>query len=204
MVGVAFDQRSTSRPQNHLLREVLATAQAFDFERVSREVLAGLDVGREDSVLELGCGSGRTLLRVAVRAHRGFVAGVDPCELQIRHALLRTRPFVKKGRVQLARGGSADLSLFPAGRFDKVYGVHVVPFWRAATDDLREVRRVLRADGCLLLGYAPVALVTGAGRRACARPQDVEAWLTSSGFHAIETRVSKVDDRPLAWTRAAA
>ena len=41
------------------------------------------------------------------------------------------------------------------GFFDKALGIHVLYFWAAPTTHLYELRRVLRAEGRLVLGFRP-------------------------------------------------
>lgn len=196
--SVPVHERGQTRlADDRLLHRTLARARRFDQESVSAAVIRLLDVRPEDAILELGCGSGKTLLRVAVRAFRGFVAGVDPCALQVRHARLRTGPFVRKGRVRVETGSSADLSQFGAACFDKVYAVHVVPFWQDAVSDLREVTRVLRPGGRLLLGYRPADVPAGEGAaHGIAR---VESWLREAGLAEISSEGGE-DASTLAWS----
>ena len=156
-------------------------------ERVRRALLERLAVEPRDRVLELGVGSGRLLSAVAARASQGFVAGVEPEEVAFRHASRRCERLVREGRVALLRGTSLDLTAFPSAAFDRVYGVHVTYFWDDALPHLREVRRVLRPGGRLLLGYCAGAPDPG-----------LERGLAAAGF--LEIRGACAD--PLAWTTA--
>ena len=142
-------------PGAELLATVRARSVRLGPESVRRTLLARLRPRREDRVLELGVGSGSTLLAVATRAHEGFAAGIDPDPLALRHAKRRCERLVREGRVSLVAGSSADLSVFEAGSFDKVYGVHVSSFWDEPEKHLAEIRRVLRPGGTLLLGRSP-------------------------------------------------
>jgi SAM-dependent methyltransferase len=191
------EKTSIGGPDAALLGRVVTQARADDPASVARAVLDALAVDAADSVLELGCGSGRALRDVAARVQRGFAAGVDPSELMVRHARWRNRRYVESGRVAIALGDSGDLSAFPDGRFDKAYGVHVVYFWRTPRRDLAEVARVLRPGGRLLLGYCPD--VPGAAPGPTRAPVTrVEAWLREAGYADVATSVGE----RLAWTRA--
>ena len=185
-----------------LLGAVVAQSATYDPEQVADTALDLLAARPEDHVLELGCGSGRLLFRLAARARRGRAVGIDPSELMLRHARHRNRRWIDAGRAEVAQAWSSDLSRFPEHAFDRVLGVHVVCFWRDPARDLAEIRRVLRPGGTLLLGFRPVA----AGEASEGAPQvpagRVEGWLRAGGFSPSDTIVRGEPERPLAWVRA--
>jgi len=170
-----------------LLAAVRARSATLGAERVRRAVLAELAIAKSDRVLELGVGSGSLLFAVAARVTQGFVAGVEPDELALRHAARRCERLVREGRVQLVRGSSEDLSAFEPASCDHVYGVHVMSFWREPAPHLAEIRRVLRPGGRLLLAAACEAA-----------PAALERALSSAGFENVHTRSAD----PLIWTSA--
>jgi len=181
----AVPLRPGSSEFDSLLATVRARSASCGAERVRRALLERLAVGPRDRVLELGFGSGRLLFAVAVRAVQGFVAGVEPEEFALRHASRRCERLVREGRVRLLHGTSRDLSAFGAGAFDKVYGVHVTDFWEDPLPHLREIRRVLRPGGRLLLGASRAAL-------------GLEAGLTELGFREPQSAHAN----GLTWTTA--
>lgn len=194
----------------NLLGAVVAQSAIYDPEQVADTALELLAAGPGDHVLELGrgsppehrAGSGRLLFRLAARARRGRVVGVDPSELMVRHARHRNRTWIEAGRALVAQGWSHDLSRFPDAGFDRVIGVHVVCFWAQPARDLGEIRRVLRPGGRLLLGFRPVgAREAGDDPGARVRAGRVEGWLRRAGFALEDTLVCGEPRRPLAWVR---
>jgi SAM-dependent methyltransferase len=186
-----------------LLGEVVVRAATCPRERVAGDVAEILELAPDDSVLELGCGSGRMLSVLAGRLRGGRALGIDPSELMVRHARLRLRHWIAAGRVEVRVGGSEGLGSLPGAGFDAVFGVHVVYFWEDPRAHLAEVRRVLRPGGRLLLGYWPDG---GAPRAASDRarfdPPRAERCLREAGFHAVGSELGSEHGRPLAWTRA--
>lgn len=187
-----------------LLGAVIAQSASYDPEQVADTALERLAAGPEDHVLELGCGSGRLLFRLAARARRGRVVGIDPSELMVRHARHRNRGWIGAGRAQVEQCWTRDLSRFADQAFDRVIGVHVVCFWDEPARDLAEVRRVLRPGGSLLLGFRPA--VRGepeAGEPLARMPiERVERWLRWAHFTVSDTVMRGGPERPLAWVRA--
>jgi SAM-dependent methyltransferase len=180
-----------------LLGEVVVRAATCPRERVAEDVVELLDLGADDAVLELGCGSGRMLSVVASRLRDGSAVGIDPSELMVRHARWRLGRWIARGRVQLEVGGSAELSTFAEGRFDAIFGVHVVYFWDAPHPHLPLIRRALRPGGRLLLGFWPAGR-EGGTQRAHFEVERAERWLRESGFDAIRGELRAERGRPLA------
>jgi SAM-dependent methyltransferase len=107
-----------------------------------------LEVSSGDRVLDVGFGGGVALKKLATRA--GFVAGVDHSQAAVRAARERFEREVEDGRMQL---GEASVEELPFGdaSFDGVLTVHTIYFWPDPERGLREIWRVLRRGGRLVL-----------------------------------------------------
>jgi SAM-dependent methyltransferase len=142
--------RQSRRPSGWL-GEIVARVMAFETEPANRIALEGLAVRAGEAVLEIGCGHGRTLARLAGTSGV-YLAGIDPSEVMVRLARKRMRRWIDAGRAEVSLASSAKIP-HPDGRFDAALAVHVVYFWNDPLADLREVHRVLRSGGRVLLGY---------------------------------------------------
>jgi ubiquinone/menaquinone biosynthesis C-methylase UbiE len=141
-----------SRCPSGILGRLIGHVMSLETAEANDEVLRLLGLGEGDRVLEVGFGHGRTVERAAARVGAGIVVGVDASEEMVRMARQRCRHLIDAGRVrlELADGGSlpyADRS------FDKAYTVHTIYFWDDPARHLRELRRVLRDGGRLVLGF---------------------------------------------------
>jgi ubiquinone/menaquinone biosynthesis C-methylase UbiE len=123
---------------------------AHETRRPNERAIEALDVAHGDHVLDVGCGPGRTLAELAVRAPDGRVVGADPSELMAKIADQRNRALVKAGRVKVVLAGAAALP-FADGAFDKALCVHVIYFWSDLRSNFREIARVLKPGGRLAL-----------------------------------------------------
>jgi ubiquinone/menaquinone biosynthesis C-methylase UbiE len=113
-------------------------------------VIELLDVGPHDRVIEIGFGPGLAVAAAAARAVDGCVAGVDKSAVMLKHALHRNRAAVRAGRVELRRG-SAEALPFVDEAFTRACATNSLQFWPDVELGLRELHRVLKPGGRLVL-----------------------------------------------------
>ncbi len=114
-------------------------------EEMRDEAVAMLDIGPEDRVLDVGCGTGfatETLLEETERVH-----GLDQSGHQLRKAYAK---FGKRGPVRFYRGDAERLP-FAADAFDVVWSSGSIEYWPNPVDALEELRRVARPGGQVLV-----------------------------------------------------
>lgn len=139
-----------ARHAKGLLGRIIAFIMARETWAANRQAIAALRVKERAHVLDVGCGHGRGLSALAVRASKGQVVGIDPSRLMVEIAAKRNRRLVKAGRVRVVVAGVETLP-FPDGAFDKALCVHVVYFWPDLNVALAEMARVLKPGGRLAL-----------------------------------------------------
>lgn len=115
-------------------------------ERSNRIAIAALDITLNDTVLELGFGTGHAIRMIANAAAEGRVFGIDHSSTMYFHASRRLRHAIHDGRVRLVHGSLKSLP-WQESAIDKCLAVHVAYFMDAK--EVREARRVLRIGGRL-------------------------------------------------------
>ncbi|MEO8396564.1 MAG: class I SAM-dependent methyltransferase [Chloroflexota bacterium] len=113
-----------------------------------------LDVQPSDHILEIGFGPGIAIEAVAQRANAGLVAGVDFSPTMVAAARQRNAAAIRAGQVDLRRGDAAHLP-FADEDFDQAYSIHSIYFWTNPSAALKEIRRVLKRGGRLILTVLP-------------------------------------------------
>ncbi len=112
-----------------------------------------MDIQTTDRILDVGCGSGDAIKRMAGIATGGFVAGVDHSRAMVHMATmcnLRHR-IARKVDIKL---GSVENLPWPEQSFDKVCAIESFPFWAAPRTGLAEISRVLRPGGRVFIVVA--------------------------------------------------
>ncbi len=117
-------------------------------------VIDELDVRPNERVLEIGFGPGVAVALAAARADQGHVAGVDASAEMLKQATARNAAAVRAGRVEL-RTGTAERLPFADDSFDKALAINSMQLWPDAPAGLRELRRVLKGGGRLVLAFTP-------------------------------------------------
>ena len=162
----------------------------------SEWVLAQLEPRPGDRVLEIGFGPGVDIRRVSRAVRPGFVAGIDRSEVMLRQASGRNRDAIRAGAVELRQGDAARLP-WPGGSFDKAFAINVAQFWSDPVQVLREVRRVLRPGGRLLIAVQPRDPgATEATARATA--DRLEAAVRAAGYGSVRAVLQPMKPVPLA------
>jgi len=111
-----------------------------------------LDVQPSNKVLEIGFGPGVGIQLLAGSASSGCVAGIDPSQEMVEQATARNAAGIGAGRVEL-RQGSVERLPFENDTFDRALAINSMQVWPDAVAGLREIRRVLRPGGKMVLGF---------------------------------------------------
>ena len=112
--------------------------------------LAHVNIKREDTLLDIGCGGGLTVRKVASLAALCKVYGVDYSTASVASSNALNRAAVKSGKVVIRNAAVSRLP-FSSDFFNLVTAVETHYYWPDLPGDIQEIRRVLRAGGSLLV-----------------------------------------------------
>jgi SAM-dependent methyltransferase len=113
----------------------------------------GLDhisIEKHDTILDVGCGGGETVRKLAVIALEGKVYGIDFSEASVKVSRRRNRQSIKAGKVDIQHGSVSSLP-FSEGMFDLVTAIETHYFWPDLISDMQEILRVLKPGGRLVV-----------------------------------------------------
>ena len=127
---------------------LIARLMAVANRRSNRIAIRALNCSPDNTILDLGCGSGPAVSLLAGMAGQGLIWGLDHSEIMLAQALRHNRHAVRQGRVHLVRG-RIDALPWRDDTIDKILAVHVVYF--TGESGVREARRVLRPGGRIVI-----------------------------------------------------
>jgi ubiquinone/menaquinone biosynthesis C-methylase UbiE len=112
--------------------------------------LKHVSIEKHHTILDVGCGGGRTASKLAAMATQGKVYGVDYSEESVAAAKRANAQWIELGRVEVRHGSVSQLP-FPEGMFDLVTAVETHFWWPNLPGDMREVVRVVKPGGTVVL-----------------------------------------------------
>ncbi|PYP62905.1 MAG: class I SAM-dependent methyltransferase [Gemmatimonadetes bacterium] len=142
---MARSARQCRKPSDRAGRAVLQRMNVSHAE-LTAWGLSHVAIRDDFTMLDVGCGGGRTIDRLASIATKGKVFGVDYSEDSVATARETNARWIEQGRVDIQLGTVSRLP-FPDGTFDLVTAVETHYYWPDLPRDVREVFRVLQPSG---------------------------------------------------------
>jgi ubiquinone/menaquinone biosynthesis C-methylase UbiE len=112
--------------------------------------LAHISIDNRDTILDAGCGGGRTVNKLAAIASQGKVYGVDFSGASVAFARRINKQWIDADRVEIREASVSQLP-FSEHVFDLVVAVETHFWWPDLPSDMREVLRVLKPGGALII-----------------------------------------------------
>lgn len=102
------------------------------------------------TILDVGCGGGRTVSKLAERATQGKVYGVDYSETSVAATRKTNARWIDMQRVEVRHGTVSELP-FKDATFDLVTAVETHFWWPDLPAGVAEIHRVLKPGGTLVV-----------------------------------------------------
>ena len=148
--------------------------------------LQSLELRPDDRVLDVGCGDGYLVSRIAQKVTVGFVAGIDRSQSMADFCSRRLRRWIQDGRVEI-RCYPAEALPYPDGCFSKACTVNTLFYIEDLEKALSELWRVLDEGGTLAVCFTDREWMAHKSFAAHGlrlyEAEEVEQRMESSGFH---------------------
>ena len=147
--GTWYVMRQVRKPDRFLGRPFL-WAMNRSHGALTRWGLSHVAVERDFAILDVGCGGGATIERLAAIAADGHVSGIDYADGSVAVSRRRNARLIDAGRVDVRKGSVSRLP-FADATFDLVTAIETHYYWPDLTADMAEIRRVLKPGGALVM-----------------------------------------------------
>ena len=164
---------------------------------VARWGLHFLALTPDAKVLDCGCGGGANIKRLLKKCPEGIVKGIDYSTVSVEKSKRVNKAAVTKGRCTVLRASVAELP-FGSEQFDAVTAFETVYFWPDLPQCFREVYRVLKPGGTLLICNESsgdtdkdkkwTAIIGG---MTIYKDVELKAYLEQAGFHDVQIHKKK-------------
>lgn len=149
-VAISFGNRNQClKPAGWLGKFVLWNMNSRH-SRVTDWGLSHVSIGKSDVILDVGCGGGRTISKLAAMAADGQVYGIDHSTASVAFARNMNRALIESGRVGIEEASVSQLP-FPDETFDVVTAVETHFWWQDLPAGMSEIFRVLKPGGRLVI-----------------------------------------------------
>jgi ubiquinone/menaquinone biosynthesis C-methylase UbiE len=112
--------------------------------------LSQISVPTNGPILDIGCGGGRTIAKLAKLAPNTKIFGIDYSDDSVAIARKTNARLINAGKIDIRHGTVSQLP-FGNDAFDLITAVETHFFWPDLPNDLREIFRVIKPRGQFLI-----------------------------------------------------
>jgi ubiquinone/menaquinone biosynthesis C-methylase UbiE len=148
VMGVAIYAGTQVKKPSRFVGRLFAWLMNGSHATLTDWALAHLELSKDARVLDVGCGGGRTIEKLA-----GIVAtvyGIDYAAGSVAASRAHNRRLIAEGKVFIEVAAVSRLPLAD-NFFDLVTAVETQYYWPDTTSDMREILRVLKPGGRLMV-----------------------------------------------------
>ena len=132
------------------LGRLVATRMNRHHEKLTLWGLTKVTIGSDSVILDVGCGGGKTIGKLARLAPQGKVFGIDYSADMVDFSNEVNKTLITQNRVEIIEESVEKMS-FKDNFFDLVTAFETYYFWTDFPAAMKEIKRVLKPGGKLLL-----------------------------------------------------
>lgn len=111
-----------------------------------------IEIKHNDRILDIGCGGGRTVSKLCGLIGNGKVYGIDYSGLCVSKSEKLNSKNILCGKAKILQASVSNIP-FEDNTFDIASAVETYYFWQDKVNDLKEILRVLKPNGKILLVF---------------------------------------------------
>ena len=143
--------------------------------------LSHVAIDKHATVLDMGCGGGKTITKLAAMASEGKLYGIDHSADAVNMARRINKEIIENGRAEIHEGSVSHLP-FADDMFDVITAVETHFWWPDLPSDMHEVFRVLKPGGLMVI----VAEIYKGAKTATAKMAEKYAARSGMAFLSVD------------------
>ena len=156
--------------------------------------LSHISIKERSTILDVGCGGGKAIKLLYSLSKKGKVFGIDYSKEMVQLSQEVNNNLIKKSKVEILHGSVSSLP-FANNMFDFVTAFETYYFWPDLTNNLKEIKRVLKPDGTLIMVNETYRHEKFAERNSCLSklldmrydsPEEFNGFLSEAGYTLIK------------------
>lgn len=164
--------------------------------------MGNISIAPDSIILDVGCGGGRTIHRMAAIASRGKVFGIDYSPDCVAWSRAYNVEWIKEGQAEILQAAVNEMP-FKDNYFDIVSAVETVYFWPNLADCFKEIKRVLKPSGKFIIineAYKNEIFrekneaYIAAGDMQIFAPEELKKWLEELQFSNVTIEVVEANN----------
>ena len=137
------------KPEGKFAR-IIAKGMNRGHSKLAKWGISHVKIESDYKILDIGCGGGANIKYFANIIADGKIYGIDYSETSVYISRKINKKNIAKGTVEISQGSVSSLP-YQDNFFDIVTGFEAYYFWPNLIEDLKEIYRVLKPTGYLML-----------------------------------------------------
>ena len=196
-MGLIEEMMKQSRKPEGGFGKFYARLMNSGHSQLTRWGLSYISINRDNTILDIGCGGGKTVNNLAKIAAEGKIYGIDYSEVSVAVAININKKLINAGRVEILHASVESLP-FPDNMFNLVTAIESYHFWPDPVNTLKEIRRVLKHGATLILINACYrderfekrnSNLARIGEFAYHSPDEYRTFLSDTGYSPVQIEV---------------
>jgi ubiquinone/menaquinone biosynthesis C-methylase UbiE len=148
----SFFSKQARKPSGLFGRLVMSNIFDFGNNYLNQFVNDLLSPQNGESILDIGCGTGKLIYTMASQTSDGKFEGIDFSEAMISIAQKRNRESIQNGQVKILKGNFDELPL-QNEYYDKVCSINTIYFWSKPEYTAQKIASITTPGGFFVAGF---------------------------------------------------
>jgi ubiquinone/menaquinone biosynthesis C-methylase UbiE len=114
-----------------------------------------ISVQTNDRIIEIGCGTGKLIYKLAQKMDNGLIEGIDFSSVMVSVASKRNKKNIARGLVKILEG-DFDNTPFKKENYSKACSVNTLYFWPSPVHTVKKIADILKPGGKLILAFEDI------------------------------------------------